>query len=343
MRSRQRLISTLCALLAFSVVAGANGTADAKCESTFINPIADVCWQCIFPMKVGGVTLKHYADVPDSPETNKSAVCKCGIYFGVTSSFWQPAAIIETVKDPYCFPTLGISLSNPKEGFLGGSHKEPQAGAGAQGDSSGHTFQQAHWLKFNVWTILDLFYDIPCLETDGFDLAYMTEIDPLWNNGILAFLLNPEAILFANPAAQLSCVADSIAANTSVPIDQLFWCMGSWGSAYPLSGEVSNQSYVEANAAIAGRFTYKMARELALWDTGTSYCGPVIMPIWQKSHYRMHIVKPVRDKTCHPIGRSGLMWSQLKNPPYKASGNASDNFSWMLFKKTLCCLYYEYI
>ena len=314
----------------------------AKCEATFVNPVADVCWQCIFPVKIGGITLKRHPDLPDTTDPSDSPVCICGIRFGVTSTFWQPASIIETVKDPYCFPTIGIAIDNPKEGFLGGSSKSARGGTSGQSQGAASTFAQAHWLKFNVWAILDLFHDMPCIDRDGFDIAYITEIDPLWNDQILAFILNPEAILFANPVAQMSCVADSVAATSGLPIDPLFWCMGSWGSAYPLAGAIGSNSYVQANAGIAARMIYKMSRGLALWDSASNYCGAVISPIWIKSHFRMHEVKPVRDKTCHPIGRSGLLWSQKKNPPYKAGGNASDNFSWMLFKKTACCIYYDY-
>lgn len=32
-------------------------------------------------------------------------------------------------------------------------------------------------------------------------------------------------------------------------------------------------------------------------------------------------MKPVRDTTCDPIGRRGLIWSSMKNPPFAASGN----------------------
>nr|WP_254204621.1 TraU family protein [Aeromonas sp. FDAARGOS 1405] len=54
-----------------------------------------------------------------------------------------------------------------------------------------------------------MFYDIPCLSDEGYDVAMMTEILPTWNNEILSMIVNPESILFANPVAALTCSADA--------------------------------------------------------------------------------------------------------------------------------------
>ena len=51
-----------------------------------------------------------------------------------------------------------------------------------------------------------------------------------------SFIINPEALLFGNPIAQTACVADSVAATVSQPIDPLFWCMGSWVRLSPVGG-----------------------------------------------------------------------------------------------------------
>ncbi len=305
----------------------------ATCSSTFFNPVTDICWQCIFPFKIGGIPMTDSS--LDSPtEKIKSPVCLCGSNIGLTASFWEPARMVETVKDAYCFNTLGLQMTNPSSGFLDGMSESSK--------SQKTTFAQAHWYLFPVWSILNLFLDTNCLDTGGFDLAYMTEIDPTWNSDLLGFILNPEALLFANPITQMACMADSIASTVGVPLSPLFWCMGSWGSAYPLTGNMGSDSFIQANAGLAARMIYKMARELLLWDTGLNECGAVMMPVWVKENYRMHIMKPRRDSTCHPIGRSGLIWSSMKNPPGGAGGNSSDNFNWMIFKKRLCCVGYSF-
>ena len=52
----------------------------------------------------------------------------------------------------------------------------------------------------------------------------------------LAFFTQPEAAAVANPLAISACTADAASSTLGKPIDQLFWCAGSWGHLYPLSG-----------------------------------------------------------------------------------------------------------
>ncbi len=298
--------------------------AKATCQSKIINPLTDICWHCVFPVTIGGVKL--FGTNIDTPtDTIKNPVCICGNkQIGLTVSFWEPLRMVETQKDPYCFNVIGAQLSNPKEGFLGGSTDSKVEHPG--------TFAQSHWYQFPLWAALGIFLDSSCFDHSGIDLAYITEIDPTWSDCLLAFILNPEAILFGNPITQIACVADSIAATISTPISPLFWCVGSWGNAYPLCGHTVNDKNVEANAHLAAKMIYKLSREGILWETGLNECGPIIMPIWVKENYRIHMAQPRRDYTCHPLGRSGLLWAAGKNPT-----TGGDNFSWMIFKKRVCC------
>ncbi len=315
------------------------GPALGKCDSRPINPVTDICWQCIFPIQFGGKLTLGNSQGQVPVENTSPPVCACfnggSLTIGVTASFYEPARMIETVHDAYCFPSLGASMSNPQPGLLNGSIDDQDVSGGSQ------VFQQAHYYILPVFAIMDLFVDFPCLEQENFDLAYMTEVDPLWSNDALAFLINPEALLFANPASQLSCIPDSTAANLGYPLDALFWCMGSWGSAYPLSGTIAQRNPTTANAGLAARMLFKLSREMLLWDTASNACGPVMAPIWRKSHYRLQIARPVRGNDCIPIGRSDLLWGSGKNPPGGAGPNAPDNFLWVLTRKNKCCIGYS--
>ena len=324
--------------LTLSAVLGLPWTSWAICKGRPINPVTDICWQCIFPVQLGGrLTMGNFQGA-EPPEDTSPPVCAClnggSLTIGVTVSFYEPARMIETVSDAYCFPSLGLSMSNPHPGLLNGSAE------GLEVTGSSQTFQQAHYYILPVFSMMDLFFDFPCLEQEGFDLAYMTEIDPLWSNDSLAFLINPEALLFANPASQLSCIPDSTAAALGYPIDGLFWCMGSWGSAYPLTGTIADRNPTTANAGLAARMLFKLGREMLLWDTGSNACGPVMSPIWRKSHYRLQIARPVRGGDCVPIGRSDLVWGAGKNPPDGAGANSENNFLWVLTRKNKCCVGY---
>lgn len=306
----------------------------AVCKNTPLNPVTDVAWNGIFPIRIGGVGIAS-SSIDSPPDYIGSAVCVCPKTIGLKFSFWSPARLVETVKDPYCFTPLGVELSSHKQGFLGGTYGEKP--------SVPSTFQQSHWYIFEVWHALDMFYDFPCLDAEeSFDIAYMTEVDPLWQSDTLTLMLNPEALLFANPVAVLSCIPDTVASNLGYPISALFWCMGSWGNAYPLSGHAAESDYTEGNAALAARMVFKLGREMLLWDTGLNACGKVPTPIWVKENYRLQIVKPVAASSPVPIGRSSIFWGQLKNPAFGAGGNSSDNFLWVLFRKVLCCVGYNF-
>ncbi|MFP3340428.1 TraU family protein, partial [Micrococcus sp. SIMBA_131] len=79
---------------------------------------------------------------------------------------------------------------------------------------------------FPAFSILGFFYGITCIGESEFDVAMLPEIVPTWNNEILALVINPEALLFANPVANLACAADSAGALAGRPVNSLFWCMG---------------------------------------------------------------------------------------------------------------------
>ena len=170
----------------------------------------------------------------------------------------------------------------------------------------------------------------------------MTEVDPLWSDDSLAFLINPEALLFANPVATLSCLPDTVSASLGYPLDPLFWCMGAWGGTYPLSGTIPDRNPTTANAGLAARMLFKLGREMLLWDPGDNPCGASMSPIWTKTHYRLQIAKPVRGNDCVPIGRPDFLWGSGKNPPTGAGQNAPDNFLWVLTRKNKCCVGYTW-
>lgn len=302
----------------------------AVCAGVPLNPVTDVCWYCMFPLKIAG--KESVAGFPSPPDMANAPTCICPapppvfVRIGIPVSFWEPARYIETVKDPYCFPALGTGF--PTNSIMG-------AGDTTQRKEEANSFQQAHYAIFPVYAMMELFVDFVCVEHAGFDLAYITEVDPLWNDDLLAFIIQPEALLFANPIAQLACVADSVASNVLYPIPFLFWCMGSSGSAYPLTGHINSANYVQVNHGIAARMIYKLGREGLLWDPGIWICGAVPSFIWTKWNYRLQIAKPVRGLLCPPIGQSSLIWGIAKNPPT----GAGDNFLFIVFRKRVCCAF----
>ena len=86
------------------------------------------------------------------------------------------------------------------------------------------------------------------------------------------------------------------------------------------------------------RLIYKLCRELVICDPGVWYCFCVPTPIWVKHNYRIQIARPTGDFMCHPLGRSGMVWEYLKDPPYAGVKGAEGNFLWIITRKRDCCM-----
>ncbi len=309
--------------------------AEEGCRGSFINVIKDIRWDAMFPVEIAGIEIKSPSELKN-PDKIGQVVCVCKksnkVVLGITVSYWAPTRFVETTKIPFCFPILGgLKLNNPNQGTkVGGEETDTPA-----------TKQSAHWYVMPIWHMMDLFLDVPCLPVEGFDLAYITEVDPTWNNDSVGFILNPEALLVANPVAQMACMADSVASTADYPLDQLFWCMGAWNNPYPMTGTVSESNYIKGNVSLASRMIYKMNRELIHWDTAVDICGAQITPFWIKTHYKMHMVKPTRSEPMY-IGRPSILWETGKNMPYGTQSNSPDNFGYMMFQRVKCCLGYSF-
>lgn len=303
----------------------------AVCKGTFLNPVTDIAWQGIFPIKIGGVPIGK-TDLPEPSDPASAPICACPfpplIRIGIPISYWEPSRYVETCKDPYCFPSLGFSLSASSVRHAGSvsNHGNRQTPA---------TFAQAHYFIYSPFVMLGMLVDWICVERTDFDVGYLTELDPLWHDDLMALMINPEALLFGNPIAQTSCIADSVSANAGMPLGALYWCMGSWGSAYPLTGHIADGKYIQANAGLGARLIYKLSRQGLIWDDAVNICTQIPTPIWIKSHYRMQIAKPIRGMQIIPIGRSATVWGAGKNP----TTGIGDNFVFMIFRKRACCAF----
>ena len=115
---------------------------------------------------------------------------------------------------------------------------------------------------------LNVLTDGICVEKGDFDIAYPSELDVMWNDDELGFIINPEAVLFGSLPAQAACAADSSTALLGSAIDKLFWCAGAQGSMYPLTGHVQEHvGGVQASVLLSERMNFKLHRQGLLEDT----------------------------------------------------------------------------
>lgn len=303
------------------------------CNPSFLNPITEVNWGAIFPIKIGGLTV-FGSNYPDPDKNSTPPVCICGGLPGLNVSFWDPFKIIESVHDAWCLPSLGIKLNGiTTAGHLDGASKNRPSK-----EFSAAFYAQAHHINFPVWSILDIMTDIPCVADGVWDLAYVTELDPLWQDNIQALILNPETLVFSNPVLGMACIADAVASAAHLPRDELYWCQGQWARVYPQSIGTSTDDPVVGAIAHAGKLMYKLHRQGIICDNAIDPCGCVYTPIWVKTHYRIQLARPmVTTGSLIKIGEPATLWEWGKSP---ANYKGGDNWAYIFFHKVNCCIIY---
>lgn len=313
-----------------------SAVAAGPCSGKVVNPVTDVCWDCLFPIKVMGVKLS--GNGVNDPETDAPAVCTCGagvtLRLGVNMSFFEPVRTAEIVRQPWCFPSLGgIEIAGPRAPAHGRSSSRNDLGG------RNTAFYQVHWYHTPWLFVLEVLLDTACLEQAAWDLAYMTELDPFWDDAWGSFLLAPESALFASVPAVAACSADCAAAAVGSPRPELFWCAGCQGSLYPLAGwAAAATSHAQAWHLLTQRMTVKLAREGVLWAAygKKGQCGPYFEPIPRKDVWRSQLIYPtVRAKgpSCYqPLGAPIQPWIAGRTYP----GNGEDG-ALLLWRMRDCC------
>lgn len=229
---------------------------------------------------------------------------------------------------PFMAGNLGFSLPAFGKTAQGTAKKDEKQVNGA--------FYHVHWYKYPLTYWLNIITSLGCLEGGDLDIAYLSEIDPTWTDSSLTTILNPEAVIFANPIAQGACAADAIASAFNMPIDTLFWCAGSQGSMYPFNGWVSNESSpLQSSLLVSERMAFKLHRQGMIMETigkNNAVCNEYPSPILPKERWRYQMVNMYPDSgQCHPFGRSVTRWETGKNPP-----NTKKNFGYLMWRKRNC-------
>lgn len=301
----------------------------------------------VFPISLGGVTINPFGNLPNFESCGNSPVCVCILgtppipHIGLTASLWMPTSVIETVKTPFCFPLLGLSIPGASAYLGSANNASHKPASGGEEKQPQNTSDEVHYIEYPIFLPLNLFVAITSgnmLQILGAvgNIGYISEIDPTWKSDMLSTVLDPESILFANPIAQLSCMADSATSAVGEPLDPLFWCMGSYGSTYPVAQQINSFGNVQGSAGLAARTLFHLSRMLRLWSTEScaGICGPIPMPIWIKSEFSYFPVYPGLYPIRIPIGQTGLIWDHAIN---MAIPTQSDNFDWFMYQHWTVC------
>lgn len=326
----KRALFILCLLMMAIVARPAMAATSNAGDGRWVNPISDVCWKCLFPMSLGSFQLASGAH-PDTPNpASPIQMCPYGIFYrlGLAIGFWEPLALTDVTREPGVMVNMGGFKIN-----LG----RTGAGRGGQSDSpTPGSFYHVHWYKYPLIYWLNIITSTGCMQTGDMDIAYLSEVDPLWNDSTLAMILNPEVALFNNLLAQGACAADSIASTAGVPLDALFWCAGAQGSMYPFTGFTSNEfSPLEASLLVSERMAFKLHREGLVMETvgaDVAVCYQYPSPIIPKSRWRYQMVNMYTEPNdCHPFGTTTQLWGSVHNSPA-----TKKNFGYLMWRKRNC-------
>lgn len=307
-----------------------NAVADAACEGHFVNPITDICWGCLFPITIGSLPVVPGKEADTDNPSSPIQLCplpSIGYRLGLAIGFWEPMAVTDVTRSPFCLVNLGgISMNIGKMGM----------GVGEQSNQEvPHVFYHVHWYKYPLIAWLNIITSLGCLQGGEMDIGYLTELDPLWNDDQLSLLINPEAALFGHVVAQGACAADA-AASLVKPIDLLFWCAGSHGSLYPFTGTVTNEySPAQSSVLLSERLAFKLHRQGLMMESvgeNSAVCFEYPSPIMPKSRWRYQMVNTLPDaRACHPFGRSTLTWQTGHLKP-----NDRKNYGYLMWRKRNC-------
>lgn len=328
---------------AFALLLGAaplESQSQATCNGAFPNVITDICWDCMFPVKVAGGLL-NFGGVGDDYDSGASTapvcICAANLAVGSPMSFWEPSYMVDVTNKPGCMPLLGgVDISPPYNASEFGGIKRNNSHVGGKSISS---FMHVNEYINPVMTTLGIISNNPCLDVRGFDVPYISWADPTWNDDELAMMLTPYAYPFAGVASVAAEMPDAIMATAGFPSASLFWVAGAWGPMYPPTGNVASANTNEqVSHLLLTRLFSKLhaagTQQSTAGQSSLASCGAVGIPefLMDKRQYKTNRLYPFPDNLCTPIGRP-LTWQEKG-----ASRPQDKDYGYFIFRKKDCCL-----
>ena len=137
----------------------------STCHGDFINPISDVCWSCLFPLSIGGLSIWK-GNRPD-PKNPSFPLCACGSpipRIGISVGFWEPVRLVDVTNKPWCFPNLGGIKLDP--GFdIGQGHVQGRSQVGGKTQNSSQW--QSHYYIYPLLYWMEILVDFLCFVRCG--------------------------------------------------------------------------------------------------------------------------------------------------------------------------------
>lgn len=352
------------AALAFLSALSPSNASDI-CPNRFPDFINDVCWSCMFPIRVSKAKITGGSTEDFDTAANKTLVCAClsSLKIGTPISFWEMSYMIDVHTQPGCLPTLG-GLKLPV------TWVDSQYGTTVnQKDRTSSAFSNSAYYVSPMMYLLGSVLDDACSDRSPFDVGWASEFDPTWSDEELALIKMPIGFAFGSLPAIMASVPDAVAAATGFPLNEIFWNAGSWGQIYPLTGSVNayqsreqmsrlitTKMLAEAHAMreMAGLFSKGSGRSYACedgelgCDSSTSKAAmcagsPSDMPpqlIMKKRQYKLQRLFPTPQTKklgnagcCSPIGRTTITQEMGVELPVLGV----KDYGYAIFRRRDCC------
>jgi len=325
--------AALAASLAFSGVAPVTAQASAFCQGTVYNPLSETNWNNAFPVTIGGVRVGGGGN---PPLMNMDPICTCpgpnGVPIpGIGMTYWEPTYVAEIARTPGCLSTLG-----GQEALPGFTHRmSNQSHQTGEKDGEDTTNMEVHWYQYPLFSVLNIMGTLGCMNTGGYNLADLTEVDPTWSDSAWSAIAFPETALYASMPVILACIPDAIASTAGLPLDMMNWCAGARG-LYPLIGWTDSYSPQAGNLHILAKYMARKTRFAGLLATIGPWatCGSAYLPNMIRSQYRIDPIAPVPLNRRVVLGMSSLRWGFT--PP--ANTPTRSDSAYLIWVGKQCCV-----
>lgn len=295
-----------------------------------LNPISSIDWDFFG----SNIEIKFKSCACDAQSTG--TVQKAGF----EASLIEPIAMIDVTDTPWRFPTFDIDGSDDP------LRRQGTGMSPSDEISTNNGFRYVHYIAYPIMSFLDFVQDMMCFERlNVLSMMFQGEIQPQYNNDVIASFTQPMKLLFSNPVAQLACAVDCAAASFGEPMDIMPWCAGCWGPMATDTGYTIAKEPVTEAALLATRMVDLMHYDLTLTKTSNSglvfglgsevlrdsMCDEKYYPQIIKKQYFLQLAYPT-VWSAQPIGKIGLTWANFKNRPY-----TQNDFVYVLWRKRDFC------
>lgn len=308
-------------------VASSSAFAGPGCVGKMWNPISDIDFRLMGGIRIAGIPLlKDPSHLGRPPKHRVSTVCFCKdgwkTGFGLGLTYWLPTYIADIARQAGCI------------GFLNGTNILPGFIAQSSGQEynvhspakEGVTSMQVHWAYADITAIAgnELFESCQSLSSE-FSIAYMTEVDFVFQNDVYSAIMTPQVALLSSNAllSQMSCGLESVA-NTLGGWQDYGIC-GWKGTRLPLSANsISKDMAQVSNMDVALKYLTRSALTGTMLRTiGKDVaCMPKWSPFYDPFQHRYQWSYPAKVSTRYNV--DVLRWGLFIKPEGMMGGGMKE-------------------